>query len=136
MKNRGLGKPGMERIEAILLSKPDGIDTREMAKVTGYEVTSASKGLGELKKRGTAVHIRGAYGTSVWFHFEHRQNALRMVELRRDKNSDGTKNNHRIAERLANALNFECKPVHRVIPATEAKPLRPAGPNSVWALAA
>jgi len=136
MKNRGLGKPGMERIEAVLLSKPDGIDTREMAKLTGYEVTSASKGLGALKKRGVAVHYRGAYGSSMWFHISHLQNAELRAEARREKNSDGTKCNHRTAERLANALNFERIPVHRVIPATEAKPLRPAGPNSVWALAA
>lgn len=134
-KNRGLGPAGMARIEAALLKYTDGADSRQIAKATGYATTSASKGLGDLSQVGKAMHIRGAYGKCTWFHVTQHKAMRDHIAAETAKRAGCTANAARAAGREARFVTFEDDPVHRIVPAHLAKPLRPTGPSSVWGLA-
>ena len=135
-KNKGLGVEGIRRVEAALLSSPSGIDSAQAAAMTGYRRSSAAKALILLAAAGKAAYIRTGHGLCTWFHAKHKvemaamqaENARRIsskVRVRVDK-----------SESYARFLAFEDAPIHRIVPASEAAPIGPVGPNSVWRIAA
>lgn len=136
MRNKGLGPTGMARIEAALLQFPEGIDSRDIAKMTGYARTSAQKGLSDLARIGRALFMRGRYGICTWYHVSF-ESAMQERKLANSQQlSSTTRSRLSQEERYARFLAFEDAPVHRIVPAHMAAPLRPAGPASVWGLAA
>lgn len=135
-KSRGLGPVGVAKLEAVLRQLPEGADSGMVGRRAGYARVSASKGLGELAKAGRAVCFRGSYGRVVWFHIEHQAGFHAMRATHASTLAESTKNRLGTEERYARFLAFEDDPVHRTVPARLAPPLRPAGPASVWELAA
>jgi len=126
----------MARVEAELLKCPEGATSLTLGKATGYATSSAAKGLGDLAKVGKALHMRGAYGKSTWFHVKHKAQMWARIDAQKAALAESTQSRLRTEERYARFLSFEDDPVHRIIPANLARPIRPAGPASVWGLAA
>ena len=123
-------KIGVDLVEALLLKFPEGTDTRQLAKLSGYAVVSAAKALNVLAGLGRASHLRSSQGQCTWYHIKHRTSMIERKATNAKNRTAATQSKVRVEERYARFLSFEDAPVHRLISANSAEPLRPAGPAS------
>ena len=136
-KNKGLGPQGMRIVEAALLRASTGASSNEIAKASGYKISSTSRALGTLMIAEKAVFLRtGKFGQCIWFHvnhmgaFEQYQNEVAQKRVAPPK----SRKKRPIA--VDQRVNFEDAPIHRTVAACDAIPINPTGPRSVWELAA
>ena len=135
-KHKGLGARGVALIQATLLDFQNGASTRELSSTTGYTVSSVVKTLKVFADRGDAAYLRGSCGSSTWFHKKHFNAMRRQAAAAAKKRERCSANKARARRVYTGPIDFEAMPVHLVVSAANAEPLRPAGPASVWDLAA
>ena len=117
----------------------DGMSYEQISAISGLSVSTARKALAVAHKAGVATYARTQRNECTWWHSSHSQIAC---DMRRDRAiayrqraaayARGTRN----AALRRDSVDFERPSVHRLVNAVNAAPLRPAGPASVWELAA
>ena len=125
-----------ERIVAVaaaLKDQPEGLAVEHLRIVLaplGMTDKAREQLFTKMRRRGMLV-LFGKGKSARWFAPEH---ALAEAEIE-ERRLARRRLIERTAEERAAARFADKMPVHRVVRASDAPPLRPAGPCSVWGLA-
>lgn len=130
-----------DRLEAVLLDKPEGMTFAQISAAMGLAGSTARKAIAASAARGGVLSLRVPTMESVWWH---KDNAARLhartAQMRRDRLDRGAARSRQKYwdrnEPIEDAHESEKPFVHRWVSAHSARPLRPSGPSSVWGLAA
>lgn len=121
-------------MEETLRPYPDGLSADQVVVLSGFGCSTVKKALRAAQARGGCQHRRIRTGYVLWWHRDH----FAAMEDRKARQALEVKaaaaRGVFCEETLKSA--FEQPPVHRLVSAAEAASLRPAGPASVWGLAA
>lgn len=123
-----------DKIEAALRPHASGLSKVQVMNLTGLGESTVNKALRFAFQRGGVFWIRTLYA-ATWYHarFKAAHDAhLKQRTLTRNEQKSAKRK--RDAEKAVN--DFERQPVQVLVPAHLAQPIRPAGPASVWDLAA
>ncbi len=141
-KRHDIGRAVIQSVEKALLASPEGVSALSIAVKSKYSAASIGNTLPYLAAIGIAVSVRVDQHTNAWFHvnFSAARDALaeELLQKRRQR-----KREHNLARKRKRLFSneqalaeFDRESIHRRIPAHLARPIRPAGPSSVWGLAA
>ena len=125
-----------DRVEEVMKPHAEGLTHAQVAELAGMSMSTTSKALSASVKRGGVLFIRTP-AVTLWWSYTHRAAVwARQAELKAAARARVHQARSRTAEIDAAMSEFERPIVHRIVPASNAPRLRPAGPSSVWGLAA
>lgn len=142
MSKHGMSQKAIDSVEQALLAAPGGSRAVAIAKKLTYSARSVQNCLSDLASRGLAVSVKATQHENEWFHadFVGRRDALAAELLANRMERKRTHNLARKAQRRGGDNkqdgDFERAPIQVCVKAHLAIPIRPAGPSSVWGLAA
>ena len=142
MRNKDMSQAAIDSVERALLAAPEGVETIAIAAKVPYSRRSVQNCLWTLSKQGKASSVKTRANVTAWFHadFADRKAALaekllaaRTARIRRENLARKAKQRNHEAQLEA---DFDRPSIRVIVPAHLARPIYPAGPSSVWGLAA
>ena len=126
-------------MESVLMPHPNGLTFEQVSVLSGMSMSATRKAMAASSKRGGAVFAHTEGRTCIWWHADFAEQVAcmkrrRQVEKKR-KNAEAKRAKNARAQD-AKVSDFDRPSVHRMVCASNASRLRPAGPASVWGLAA
>ena len=127
----------VDAVEAELKGKEAGLTAYQLALLVGISWRCARTALTELVAAGRCIFVCRISGDSVFWHPEFEASrAEYMRERSRLRRVRSVVRRKEVRNAPQNLGDFERDSVHRLVSASTAVRLRPAGPASVWDLAA